>query len=98
MRARSELRTFRRSMVSLAVLVALGATVVMAAGAAARRTDSTYPRFLRAQRGADFFFLTPSADEVPGVHPEPVSKLPQVAFAEPVKWAFFIVRGKFVPR
>jgi len=97
MRARSELRTFRRSMVSLAVLVALGATVVMAAGAAARRTDSAYPRFLRAQRGADFFFLTPSADEVPGVHPEPVSKLPQVAFAEPVKWAFFIVRGKFVP-
>src|SRR6266542_3983386 len=97
MRARSELRTFRRSMVSLAVLVALGATVVMAAAAGARRTDSAYPRFVGAQRGADFFFLTPSADEVPGVRPEPISRLPQVAFAEPVKWAFFIIRGKFVP-
>jgi putative ABC transport system permease protein len=97
MRARSELRTFRRSMVSLAVLVALGATVVMAAGAAARRTDSAYPRFVRAQRGADFFLLTPPAEEVPGVDPARISKLPQVAFAERVRWAFLIVRGNFVP-
>ncbi len=97
MRARSELRTFRRSLVSLALLVALESTVVMAAAGAARRTDSAYPRFLRTYGGADFFLLTPPTEEVPGVDPLRISKLPQVSFAEPVKWAFLIIRGKFVP-
>src|SRR6266511_1085523 len=97
MLARSELRTFRRSLVSLALLVALESTVVMAAAGAARRTDSAYPRFLRTYGGADFFLLTPPTEEVPGVDPLRISKLPQVSFAEPVKWAFLIIRGKFVP-
>jgi MacB-like periplasmic core domain/FtsX-like permease family len=96
MRLRSELRSRRRPIAGLALLVALGATVVMAAAAGARRTDSAYPRFLTRLRGADFVLdLTPGVPSK--VDPARISRLPQVSAYEPVKRAFFYpVRGRFI--
>src|SRR6266576_3375077 len=48
MRARSELRTGRRAVVALGLLVGLVSGVVIAAAAAASRTSSAYDRFVVA--------------------------------------------------
>jgi hypothetical protein len=56
-RFRTELRTRWRSWFVLALLVALGAGVVMAAVAGARRTDSAYSRFLDSQRADDVIVI-----------------------------------------
>jgi hypothetical protein len=95
-RARNELRHLRRSIVSMAVLVAVGATVVMASTAGARRTDSAYPRFNRDFRAADFYLLVPSIEDIPGVDPDRIARLPQVSVFEPVKFAFLGFRGEFL--
>jgi FtsX-like permease family len=47
------LRTRWRGWVLLALLVAVGGGAVLAAAAGARRTDSAYPRFLRASEASD---------------------------------------------
>ncbi|MFN2613395.1 MAG: FtsX-like permease family protein [Actinomycetota bacterium] len=51
MRARAELRARWRASVGLGVVIALAGGLVMAAAAGARRTESAYPRFVRAQNG-----------------------------------------------
>ena len=48
LRARSELRAGKRSIVALAILLGVFGAVAMAAGAGARRTGSAYDRFLAA--------------------------------------------------
>lgn len=53
MRVRAELRGRRRSTVALAVLIGIGGAGTLGAAAAARRTDSAYPRFLAAHAGGD---------------------------------------------
>jgi putative ABC transport system permease protein len=53
MRVRSELRARFPAAVALAVLVGLMGGVVIAAAAGARRTESAYPRFVKAQHGLD---------------------------------------------
>lgn len=52
-RLRAELRSRWRSWLALALLAGIAGGIVMAAAAAARRTDSAYPRFIRAQRAVD---------------------------------------------
>ena len=79
-RARSELRS-QRAWLGLALVAALGAGAVMTASVGARRTDSAYGRFDRAQRGADVIVFPPFG---PGIFEPPfeqVRRLPQVATA-----------------
>ena len=53
LRARSELRSRLPAVVALAVIVGVIGGVVIAAAAGARRTDSAYPRFVKAKNGLD---------------------------------------------
>src|SRR5438093_2719638 len=53
MRARSELRSRLAAVVTLGVIVGVIAGVAVAAAAGARRTDTDYPRLVRAERAMD---------------------------------------------
>lgn len=85
-RFRAELGTRWRAWLGLALLVGIGAGVVIAAAAGARRTDSAYPRFLRDQRAFDVvaFPLCPGPEDLaPGEAPKEcdvttIARLPQV--------------------
>src|SRR5438552_2641288 len=55
MRARNELRLRWRGLVSLALIAGIGGGAALAAVAGARRTDSAYPRFLKATNSIDAF-------------------------------------------
>jgi hypothetical protein len=92
LRLRSELRTRRRSMAGLALLLGLGGGIVIAAAAGARRTDTAYPRFLQTHKGADFFAAVTGGD----FPVDRIGSLPQVASIEPVRWAVIDFRGNFV--
>src|SRR5437588_3861895 len=81
MRARSELRAGKRSIVALAILLGVLGAVAMAAGAGARRTGSAYDRFLAATTPPDAFVLsgTPrTRNQFPPVPLRKVLQLPQV--------------------
>src|SRR5436853_1081643 len=81
MRARSELRSSKRTTVALAVLLGVFGAVAMAAGAGARRTGSAYDRFLAATTPPDAFVIsgTPKTRKVfPPVPLRKVLQLPQV--------------------
>jgi ABC-type lipoprotein release transport system permease subunit len=92
LRWRSELRSRWRAWLAVAALVGLAGGVVIAAAAGARRTDSAYPRFLRAYKAADVLI----ADD--GEVPQPfdlrkVERLPQVA--EAVRGTYQYTKGDF---
>jgi len=71
--ARAEWRARWGSWIGLALIVALAGGAVLALSAGARRTDTAYPRFLRAERAADvFLFLTDPKLQAP------VERLPAV--------------------
>ena len=53
MRLRAELRVRWRAWLGLAVVIGLAGAVAAAAAAGARRTETAYPRFVRAQNGYD---------------------------------------------
>jgi ABC-type lipoprotein release transport system permease subunit len=73
-RARADIRRRWRSWLGLALLVAIAGGGVLTLAAGARRTNSAYPRFLRAKRAADvFLFLTDRS------LPPVVQRFPQVA-------------------
>jgi ABC-type antimicrobial peptide transport system permease subunit len=55
MRARNELRRRWRGLVSLALIAGIGGGAAIAAVAGARRTESAYPRFLKATNAFDAF-------------------------------------------
>ena len=55
MRARNELRLRWRGLVSLALIAGIGGGAALAAVAGARRTDSAYPRFVKATNSFDAF-------------------------------------------
>ena len=55
MRARNELRRRWRGLLSLALIAGVGGGAALAAVAGARRTDSVYPRFLKATNSFDAF-------------------------------------------
>lgn len=55
LRLRSELRSRWRAWLVLSLLVGLAGGAAMAAAAGARRTQTAYPRFVKAQRGAEIF-------------------------------------------
>ena len=76
---RAELRTRWRALVVLALLVGIGAGIVMATLAGARRTDSAYDRFLVSQHADDV--LIPSGGSVFGfadLDVDDIAALPEV--------------------
>jgi hypothetical protein len=78
LRARAEVRSHLTAWVALAVVAGLGAGIVMTAAAGGRRTDSSYRRFLTAQKGDDLFVWSAGRDS-PSVPFDQVRALPQVA-------------------
>jgi hypothetical protein len=82
LRLRSELRVRWRAWLGLALLIGLGGGAAVAAAAGARRTETAYPRFVRAHEGYDL---------VTGGFPEKID--PQRALArmatmpEVLEWA-----------
>src|SRR5436309_15304554 len=87
-RARADLRTRLRSAVGTALLVGLGAGIVLAAIAGARRTDSAYPRFLRSQQAFDVFVGGGTREGL-----ERAARLPEVAASVIVASARGVVVG-----
>ena len=81
MLARAELRGRWRGWLAAAALVALAGGVVLTTAAGARRTDTAYPRFLRASEGADVL-ISPNNTGIPSFYAA-VAKLPGVALVAP---------------
>ncbi len=98
LRFRAELRTRWRAWLALALVVGLVGGVVLALVAGARRTDSAYERFLRAQHAYDA--LIPSTIDVFGdetqrtaiFDTEDLRRLPEVVDTA-VSGAFFVSVG-----
>src|SRR5207244_328899 len=78
LRARSELRAGKRSIVALAILLGVFGAVAMAAGAGARRTSSAYDRFLAATTPPDAFVLSGTARTRNVLPPVPLRKVLQL--------------------
>jgi putative ABC transport system permease protein len=76
MRARSELRSRWRATLALTLLVGFGAGVVLSAATGARRTQTAYPRFLKASHAADVL-ISVLQTGIPSFYPA-VSRLPEV--------------------
>jgi hypothetical protein len=76
LRARSELRARGQSTVALILLVGLGAGVVLSASAGARRTQTAYPRFLKASHAGDALISVPQTG-IPSFYAA-VARLPEV--------------------
>jgi ABC-type lipoprotein release transport system permease subunit len=97
-RFRAELRTRWRAWLGLALIVGLAGGAVTALTAGARRTDTAYDRFRRAQNGYDVLvslntagFGEPSEEHF---DPEELAQLPQVAeVAETGSFFVFIGAG-----
>ncbi|HYV79499.1 MAG TPA: hypothetical protein VE979_15315, partial [Streptosporangiaceae bacterium] len=77
-----ELRARWRRWAVLALLVAVAGGAVLTAVAGARRTDTAYPRFLRASSAADVF-VSPAGVGVGGYYGA-LARLPEVAAVAPV--------------
>ena len=86
LRFRAELRTRWRSWLVLALLVAVGAGIVIAAFAGARRTESAYSRFLISQRADDVIVVSGAGVfGFANLDLARVARLPDVADSGPVK-------------
>ncbi len=75
-RARAQFRERWRAWLALASLIGVASGVVFAAAAGARRTDSAYPRFERAQRALSFTISAGHRAALPYL--ERVPRLPEV--------------------
>jgi hypothetical protein len=97
-RFRAELRTRWRAWLGLALVVGIAGGAVLMLAAGARRTDSAYPRFLRAQQAFDLLVINnPGQFGGQGggtaiLELGEVRRLPEVADAAPVG-TFFITLG-----
>jgi putative ABC transport system permease protein len=80
MRARSELRSDRRSLIGLAVMLGLVCAVVLTAAEGARRTDTAYARFAASLHTPNVFVLSGNDPKgpMPVVDLHRVLTLPQV--------------------
>jgi hypothetical protein len=76
MRLRAEIRSHLAATVALALLVGIAGGVVIATGAGARRTDTAFPRFLKASRAADVL-VSPNATGFKGFYQD-IERLPEV--------------------
>src|SRR6266705_2118986 len=78
---RAELRQQWRGWLALAVLLGLIGGVALTAAAGARRTDTAYPRFLRASHAADLL-VTPARSGFHGYF-RALARLPEVSSLAP---------------
>src|SRR6266436_6167090 len=81
MRLRAELRQQWRGWLALAVLLGLIGGIALMAAAGARRTDTAYPRFLRASHAADLL-VTPARSGFHGYF-RALARLPEVSLLAP---------------
>src|SRR6266576_2418867 len=81
LRLRAELRQQWRGWLALAVLLGLIGGVAVTAAAGARRTDTAYPRFLRAGHAADLL-VTPARSGFHGYF-RALARLPEVSWLAP---------------
>src|SRR6266536_1779308 len=81
LRLRAELRQQGRAGLALAVLLGLIGGVALTATAGARRTDTAYPRFLRASHAADLL-VTPARSGFHGYF-RALARLPEVSLLAP---------------
>jgi ABC-type antimicrobial peptide transport system permease subunit len=81
LRLRAELRQQWRGWLALAVLLGLIGGVALTAAAGARRTDTAYPRFLRASHAADLL-VTPARSGFHGYF-RALARLPEVSSLAP---------------
>jgi ABC-type antimicrobial peptide transport system permease subunit len=81
LRLRAELRQQWRGWLALAVLLGLIGGVALTAAAGARRTDTAYPRFLRASHAADLL-VTPARSGFHGYF-RALARLPEVSSLTP---------------
>src|SRR5947207_861104 len=79
MRARSELRAGRRSLMGLTLMLGLVCGVVLTAAEGARRTDTAYARFAATMHTPDAFIISGKpGGPIPVVDIQRVLRLPQV--------------------
>jgi ABC-type antimicrobial peptide transport system permease subunit len=81
LRLRAELRQQWRGWLALAVLLGLIGGVALTAATGARRTDTAYPRFLRASHAADLL-VTPAQSGFHGYF-RALARLPEVSLLAP---------------
>jgi ABC-type antimicrobial peptide transport system permease subunit len=81
LRLRAELRQQWRGWLALAVLLGLIGGIALTAGSGARRTDTAYPRFLRASHAADLL-VTPARSGFHGYF-RALARLPEVSSLAP---------------
>jgi hypothetical protein len=81
LRLRAELRQQWRGRLALAVLIGLIGGIALTAAAGARRTDTAYPRFLRASHAADLL-VTPARSGFHGYF-RALARLPEVSSLAP---------------
>src|SRR5436305_14613886 len=85
LRVRSDLHARWRAWLGLTLIMGIAGGAVIAAAAGARRTDSAYPRFLRASRAPDVVILHTSDDpSFATISPAQVNALPEVADTAPI--------------
>lgn len=82
MRFRAELRSRWRAWLTLMLLAGVAAGLVMAMGAASRRTASTYDRFLAATNAADAYVGTGFFAGDESLELDRIARLPQVAASQ----------------
>ena len=100
MRLRSELRTRWRSWLGLAVLIGLVGGAAVAAAAGARRTETAYPRFVRAQNGYDLITGGFSGNIDPARALAQIEALPEVAQwtrVDVAAWTAILPSGRVAP-
>src|SRR6266498_4421529 len=81
LRLRAELRRQWRGWLALAVLLGVIGGIALTAAAGARRTDTAYPRFLRASHAADLL-VTPARSGFHGYF-RALARLPEVSLLAP---------------
>ena len=80
LRLRAELRHQWRAWLALAVLLGVIGGIALTAAAGARRTDTAYPRFLRASHAADLL-VSPARSGFHGYF-RAVARLPEVSSSD----------------
>lgn len=86
-----ELRARWSAHVALVLLIGLGGALSLGALAGARRTETAYPRFLRAQNASDFGTAFGPYNEALGignVDPDAVRALPEVREVQTIRYLF----------
>ncbi|HEV3354890.1 MAG TPA: FtsX-like permease family protein [Acidimicrobiales bacterium] len=84
LRVRSDLRARWRSWLGLTLIMGVAGGAVIAAAAGARRTDSSYSRFLRSAAAPDALVFEPNDPSFASIPPDKIASLPQVAATAPL--------------